>query len=198
MGLRDRFSKLTGGTRFVVCRLFVHLAGQEVAPILGVLNRTARAAMDADGDLEVLGEGLVEVCQTLLQYDEYWLSASNEGDVFWSEGEAGDYVNELFTDSAQRYLSEPDFSDTPTDEPLSIPITRNLVVMITVAFTGEVPELETDLSNIVALKDGLKAMINLNYQDKLQAIQIHFSPAQLGDELTNDQLLQNFTELIPL
>ena len=198
MGLRDRFSKLTGGTRFVVSRLFLHLAGQEVAPILGVLNRTARAAMDADGDLEVLVEGLVEICQTLLQYDEYWLSAANEGDVFWSEGDAGDYVNELFTDSAQRYLSEPDFSNTPTDEPLSIPITRNLVVMITAAFTGEVPELETDLSNITALKDGLKALINLHYQEKLQAIQVHFSPAQLGDELTNDQLLQNFTELIPL
>lgn len=198
MGLRDRFSKLTGGTRFVVSRLFLHLAGQEVAPILGVLNRTARAAMDADGDLEVLGEGLVEICQTLLQYDEYWLSAANEGDVFWSEGEAGDYVNELFTDSAQRYLSEPDFSNTPTDQPLSIPITRNLVVMITAAFTGEVPELETDLSNITALKDGLKALINLHYQEKLQAIQVHFSPAQLGDELTNDQLLQSFTELIPL
>jgi len=198
MGLRDRFSKLTGGTRFVVSRLFLHLAGQEVAPILGVLNRTARAALDADGDLEVLGEGLVEICQTLLQYDEYWLSAANEGDVFWSEGEAGDYVNELFTDSAQRYLSEPDFSNTPTDQPLSIPITRNLVVMITAAFTGEVPELETDLSNITALKDGLKALINLHYQEKLQAIQVHFSPAQLGDELTNDQLLQNFTELIPL
>ncbi len=198
MGLRDRFSKLTGGTRYVVCRLFLHLAGQEVAPILGVLNRTARAAIDSDGDLEVLGAGLVEICQTLLQYDEYWLSAANEGDVFWDEGEAGDYVNELFTDSAQRYLSEPDFSNTPTDEPLSIPITRNLVVMITVAFTGEVPELETDLSNVSALKDGLKAMINLHYQEKLQAIQVHFSPAQLGDELTNDQLLQNFTELIPL
>ncbi len=198
MGLRDRFSKLTGGTRYVVCRLFLHLAGQEVAPILGVLNRTARSAMDSDGDLEVLGEGLVEICQTLLQYDEYWLSAANEGDVFWSEGEAGDYVNELFTDSAQRYLSEPDFSNTPTDEPLSIPITRNLVVMITAAFTGEVPELETDLSNVQSLKDGLKALINLHYQEKLQAIQVHFSPAQLGDELTNDQLLQNFTELIPL
>jgi len=32
------------------------------------------------------------------------------GDVFWDEGEAGDYFNELFTDSAQRYLSEPDLS----------------------------------------------------------------------------------------
>ena len=197
---RDRFSRMTGRTRFVVCRLFFHLAGQEVAPLLGVFNRTARQAVDAEGDLQVLGEGLVEIAQSLLQYDEYWLSASNEGDVFWNEGEAGDYFNELFTDSAQRYLSQPDLNGPPAgaDEPLSIPVTRNIVVMITVAFEGEVPELETDLSNVAALKAALKAIINLHYQESLRAIQVHFSPAQLGDELTNDQLLQYFPELIPL
>lgn len=192
-------NRMTGRTRFVVCRLFLHLAGQDVAPLLGVLNRAARQAIDSDGDLEVLSEGLVEICQSLLQYDEYWLSAANEGDVFWDEGEAGDYVNELFTDSAQRYLSEPDFSNTTQPEdPLSIPVTRNVVVMITIAFEGEVPELETDLSNVQALKDALKALINLHYKEKIRAIQVHFSPAQLGDELTNDQLLQYFTELLPL
>ena len=195
----DRFNQMTGRTRFVVSRLFLHLAGQEVAPLLGVLNSAARQAIAGEGDLEVLGEGLVEICQSLLQYDEYWLSAANEGEVFWNEGEAGDYVNELFTDSAQRYLSEPD-PTTPvaSDEPLSLPVTRNLVVMLTVACQGEVPELETDLSNISAMKAALKALINLPYQEKLRAVQVHFSPAQLGDELTNDQLLQYFPELIPL
>jgi uncharacterized membrane protein len=193
------FNKMMGRTRYVVFRLFIHLAGSEVAPILGVLNRSAREAIDADGDIEVLGEGLVQLCQTLLQYDEYWTSAANEGDVFWSEGEAGDYINELFTDSAERYLSEPDFSSTSrSNEPLSIPVTRNVVVMITLAYEGEVLELENDLSNIAALKDGLKAIINLHYKHKLRAIQVHFSPAQLGDELSNDQLLQYYPELIPL
>jgi uncharacterized membrane protein len=197
--MRDGFNKMMGRTRYVVCRLFLHLAGSEVAPILGVLNRGAREAIDVDGDVEILGEGLVELCQTLLQYDEYWTSAANEGDVFWSEGEAGDYVNELFTDSAERYLSEPDFSSTSrSNEPLSIPVTRNVVVMITLAYEGEVPELESDLSNIGALKDGLKAIINLHYKHKLRAVQVHFSPAQLGDELSNDQLLQYYPELIPL
>ena len=197
--LRDRLNQLGGRTRYVVCRLFIHLAGEEVAPLLGILNRAAREAIDSDGDLEVLGEGLVDICQSLLQYDTYWQSAANEGDVFWNEGEAGDYVTELFTDSAERYLSEPDFSNPlASDEPLSLPVTRNLVVMITVAYTGEVPELETDLASMEALKAGLKALINLHYQDKLEAIQVHFSPAQLGDELTNDQLLVNFPELIPL
>ena len=195
---RDRFNQMSGRTRFVVCRLMLHLAGQEVAPILGVLNRAARQAVDSDGDLQILGEGLVEICQTLLQNDLYWQSAANEGDVFWNEGEAGDFVTDLFTDSAQRYLSEPDFSQSPGNEPLSLPVTRNLVVMITVAFEGEVPELETDLASMEAMAAGLRALINLHYQGNLRAIQVHFSPAQLGDELTSDQLLLNFPELIPL
>ena len=85
------FNRMMGRTRYIVCRLFLHLKGDEVAPILGVLNSAARTASNADGELEVLGEELVELCQTFLQYDEYLFSAANEGDVFWNEGEAGDY-----------------------------------------------------------------------------------------------------------
>ncbi len=199
-GLRDRFNQFTGKTRLAVCRVFVQLTGEEVAPILGVLNSTAREAIDADGDVTVLGEGLVEICNHLLQYDNYWQAAANEGDVFWDEGEAGDYVDELFTDSADRYLSEPQYSTSADDKnsPLSLPVTRNVVVMLTVAYEGEVPDLETDLADMGALKSGLKALINLQYQERLRAVQVHFSPAQLGDELNNDQLLVNFPELIPL
>ncbi|MBD2210907.1 DUF1517 domain-containing protein [Nostoc linckia FACHB-104] len=197
--MRDTFNRMMGRTRYVVCRLFLHLNGSEVAPILGVFNRAAREAIDSEGDLQVLGEGLVEICENLSRYDEYWLSAANEGDVFWNEGEAGDYINELFSDSAARYGAELDLSsDSAFNDPLSIPVTRNIIVMITVAFTGEVPQLETDLSNVQALKEGLKALINLHYQNKLQAVQVHFSPAQLGDELTNDHLVQYYPELIPL
>jgi hypothetical protein len=130
---------------------------------------------------------------------EYWQSAANEGDVFWDEGEAGDYVNELFTDSAQRYLSGADIAESTDDnEPLSLPVTRNLVIMLTVAFEGESADLENNLADIEALEYGLKALINLHYQEKLRAIQIHFSPARLGDELDGEQLLLNFPELIPL
>jgi uncharacterized membrane protein len=192
------FNRMMGKTRYVVCRLFLHLNGEEVAPILGVLNQSARTAINADGDLEVLGEELVQLCQTFLQYDEYWFSAANEGDVFWNEGEAGDYVNELFTDSAQRYGANLDFSSTSSNQPLSLPVTRNVIVMITVAAEGEVPDLEADLANIPALKEALKALINLHYKHKLRAIQVHFSPAQLGDELSSDHLLEYYPELIPL
>lgn len=196
---RDRISQFSGKTRFVVSRIFIHMAGAEIAPMLGTLNRVARESVEADGDLGVLGEGLVSLVQELLQMSEYWQSVGNEGDVFWDEGEAGDYVNELFTDSAQRYLSGVDTAESVADdEPLSLPVTRNLVIMLVVAFEGESPDLENNLADVEALEYGLKALINLHYQEKLRAIQIHFSPARLGDELDGEQLLLNFPELIPL
>lgn len=197
MGLRDRFSQISGQTRFVVCRIFVHLSGREVAPLLGVLNQTAREAINSEGDMQVLGEQLVQVCESLLEYETFWQSAANEGDVLWDEGDAGDYVNELFTDSAGRYGSAI-VSDSNRNEDFAIPVTQNVVVMLTVASEGEVPELENNLADITALRVGLKALVNLNYRGTLRAIQVHFSPAQLGDELTSDQLIESFPELIPL
>ena len=56
--LGDRFKKFAGKTRYVVCRLFLHLYGQEIAPMIGILNRAGREAIDSEGDLEVMGEGL--------------------------------------------------------------------------------------------------------------------------------------------
>lgn len=196
---RDRIHQLSGKTRYVVCRLFLHLSGDQIAPLLGILNQAMITAEEAEGDIQVLGEELVNICQNLLQLEVYWQSGANEGDVFWDEGEAGQYVNELFTDAAQRYLSQPDSTAAPAqDEPLTLPITRNVIVMLTVAYEGDETLLESDLSNMSAMKDGLKTLINLHYQESLRAIQVHFSPAQLGDELTPDQILVNFPELIPL
>lgn len=199
MGLGDRLNKMAGKTRFVVSRLFVHLVGEEVTPLLGVLNRAAIESLDAEGDLDVLGEQLVNVCEGLLQYDTYWRSAFNEGDVFWEEGEAGDYFNELFTDSASRYNSNfnPD-NLPPADELLSLPPTGNLVVMLAIAFEGEDSNIETDLASMSAMRKALKTIINLHHNGQLRGISMQFSPAEFGDELTDEQVLLNFSELVPL
>lgn len=197
MAIGNRFNQFLGKTRFVVSRLFLHLQGEEIAPLLGILNNNALNIIDADGDMAVTGSALVNVCESLLQYQNWWQSASNEGDVFWAEEGAGDFVTELFTDSANRYLAEASFQ-TEENQPLSLPITNNLVVMITVAFEGEVPEIETDLADLSALTEAFKALISLNYKGKYRAVALHFSPAKLGDILTNDQVIINFPELIPL
>ncbi|MBJ7900379.1 MAG: hypothetical protein GC158_10770 [Cyanobacteria bacterium RI_101] len=199
MDLGARFNRLTGKTRYAVTRVFLQLRGEEISTLLGTLNRAVLTALDQEGDLNVLGEGLVEVCQALLQRPLDWYASGNEGEVFWREEEAGDFFNELFTDSAQRYLSElPERSELEADLPLTLPLTPNLVVMLTAAYTGEAPDLETALTDPEALTYGLKALVNLHYQDRLEAIQIHFSPARLGEVLEDEQVLLNFPELIPL
>jgi Protein of unknown function (DUF1517) len=193
----DRFNSLTGKKRLVVSRIFVALTGTESTTLLGVLNRAAQIAIDSDGDLEVMGESLVEICESLLQRETSWESSHNEGDVFWSEEEASQYLNELFTDSSRRYFSEMDESPDD-DQPLNIPMTQNVVVMITLAIEGEVPDLETDLSNLQALRQALSQICNLQSQRRLRAIQVNFSPDQMGVVLTSDHLMQQFPELIPL
>lgn len=196
--LQDAFNKITGRDRFGVCRIFVQISGEaDVADLLDILNQAGNQALDQEGDLEVLGEGVVEIAQGLLQRAVNWRSAANEGDVFWEEGLAGDYVSELFTDSAQRYLSSGGDASAPLDE-LPVAAAPNLVVMLTVAFSGEADKLETDLAEITALKAGLTQLIDLHYQNRLRAIQVHFSPASAEDVLTADHLLENFPELIPL
>jgi uncharacterized membrane protein len=198
MGLRDRFNQMTGKTQFVVARIFLQLSGSEVNPLLGTLNQAARQAIESDGDLTVVGECLTEVCQNLLQYDTYWRSGHNEGDVFWDEGEAGDYFNSLFTDAAQRYLSEADYSSEDPNRQISAPATQNVVVMMTIAYEGQDSNIETNLADMSAMRIGLKSIINLHYNDRLRAIQLHYSPARFSDILTDDQVLLNFPELIPL
>jgi hypothetical protein len=197
--LGDRFNRMTGKTRFVVCRIVVSLRGAEVAPLLGTLNQSARIAIDQEGDLNVMGEQLETIVSQLIDLQPYWQSACNEGDVFWEEGEAGDYVNELFADSAQRYQGNFDPGDLPAiDDPLTLPVTENVLVSLTIATEGEVPAIETDLADLEALTDGLKALSTLHYQSRLRTVQVHFAPAQLGDRLTDEQLLSNYPELIPL
>jgi hypothetical protein len=193
----DRFNSLTGKKRLVVSRIFVALTGNESTTLLGVLNRAAQVAIDSDGDLDIMGESLVEICESLLQRETSWESSHNEGDVFWSEEEASQYLNELFTDSSRRYFSEMD-ALPDDDQPLSIPMTQNVVVMMTLAIEGEVPDLEADLSNIQALRQALSQICNLQSQRRLRAIQVNFSPDQMGVVLTSDHLMQQFPELIPL
>jgi uncharacterized membrane protein len=194
----DRLNKLTGKTRFVVSRIFMHLKGNDVPTLLGVLNRAAQNAIDHDGDLYVLGQSLTEICENLLQRESSWMSASNEGEAVWSEEEASEYLNELFTDSTSRYLSEVEGGTDTDTEALQIPMTSNLVIMLTIACEGEVPQLETDLADVSALKQALRHLIALQSQSRFRAIQINFSPDQIGYVLTDDHLMQQFPELIPL
>lgn len=180
--------------RFVVTRIFIHLRGNGVAPLLGTLNQAIRAEEDA------MGTGLVDACQAILDFDRYWYAAANEGEVFRDEGSAGAHLQELHTEADNYFASDLLQTTAPPAEadPLTLPVTSNVIAIVTLAYTGEATALETGLDEADRLTDALKAAIDLHYQGRLRGVQIHFMPARLGDELTEDRILEYFPELIPL
>lgn len=183
--------------RFVVTRIFVHLRGNGVAPLLGALNqsiRTEEAAVDS------IGKGLVDACQAVLDFDRYWYAAANEGEVFRDEGSAGAHFQELQTEADSYFANDVlEASDPPAEaDPLTLPATDNVIAIATLAYTGESAALEAGLDAADLLTEALKAAIDLHYQNRLKGVQIHFMPAQLGDELTEDRILEYFPDLIPL
>ena len=183
--------------RFVVTRIFVHLRGDGVTPLLGALNqsiRTEEAAVDR------IGQGLVDACQAILDFDRYWYAAANEGEVFRDEGSAGAHFQELQTEADRYFASDLlEGSEPPAEaDPLTLPVTSNVIAIATLAYTGESAALETGLDAADRLADALKAAIDLHYQNRLKGAQIHFMPARLGDDLTEDRILEYFPDLIPL
>jgi hypothetical protein len=196
--LRDSFNKMTGKSRYVVSRLFIHLAGSQLGPLWGQLQQFQVDANRADGDLEVMGEGLVQLCEGLARRSTQWQAAANEGEVFWDEGEAADYVNELFMNSAARYVPE-DQQETNGDQPtLELSGVQNLVVSIAWVYIGEILDLETNLAAAEPLNRALTALANLHSTNQLEALQVHFCPANPEHPLTPDHLLEQFPELSPI
>jgi len=184
--------------RYVVTTLLVGLEGRSAAPLLGALTQASGRILDSDGEFEVASQEIAGVCGALLDYETAWNRAANWGEAFTKEEQAGDYGAETFSDLSQRYLS----SSATEGSVLSVPNTarppQNIVVMITVAYQGEIPELEANLHSLTQVKSALKAIVALHHKDQLQLAHLHFAPAQFGDDLDEEQLLVNYPELVTL
>jgi Protein of unknown function (DUF1517) len=195
--LTEMANKMAGNPRLVVLQIMLHLQGKEIFSIHQLLLQAQENAIAAEGDLRVLEVDLLEICTHLLQLELFWRSAANLGDVFWNADGAADYLNELFMQTVERY---PVASEEALQEALALPdcSTDHLVLTLTIAFEGEEPNLETDLADRSALKQGLICVTNLQEQQRLRAIQVHFSPAAIGEVLTEDEILERYPELIPI
>ncbi|NJM47038.1 MAG: DUF1517 domain-containing protein [Alkalinema sp. RU_4_3] len=198
MSLRDSFNSLTGKSRFVVSRLFIQLSGTGMGPLWGQLQQFQVEANRSDGDLNVMGEGLVSLCEALSRRSIEWTAAANEGEVFWDEGEAADYINELFMDSASRYVLEEDEEPNGDQSTLTLSGVQTIVVSIAWAYIGAIPDLEANLAEVEALKRALIALPNLHFSHQLEALQVHFCPVRPEHPLSPDQLLEYFPELSPI
>ncbi|WP_218081010.1 DUF1517 domain-containing protein [Anthocerotibacter panamensis] len=185
--------------RYVVTTIMVGLNGLTAAPLLGALNRSTREIIASDGDFEVASAEIAKVAGGLLDYESAWTHSANWGEVFTKEVEAGDYGAECFAQNSQRYLSSGEgLQEAPVAVPTRARSPQNIVVMLTVAYQGELAELETALTSVDAVRRALAALVVLHNKDQLQLAHLHYAPAHFGDDLDTDQLLVNYPELVAL
>jgi len=185
------------GKRYVVTTVLVGLDGQTAAPLLGTLSQATRTIAESDGDFEIASAEMARIAGALVDYETAWSRSANWGEVFKKEEEAGDYGAECFAENSQRYLSSGD-GPVSTTAPVSAKSPQNIVVMLTVAYQGEIAELEASLTSVESVRRALAQIVALHGRDQLQLAHIHYAPARFGDDLDEDQLLVNYPELVAL
>jgi len=185
------------GKRYVVTTIMVGLNGRVAAPLLATLNRATQTIVEYDGEFEVASAELSRIAGALVDYETSWSHSANWGEVFKKEEEAGDYGADCFAQNSQRYLSSGDGPVTET-APVQVKAPQNIVVMLTVAYEGEIQDLEASLTSTESLKRALSAIVALHNRDQLQVAHLHYAPAHFGDDLDDDQLLVNYPELVAL
>lgn len=182
--------------RYAVATLMLGLDGRMVLPLLKDLNQTNRAIVESDGDFNVATAQLTRVARLLVDHSFAWRSAANFGEEFNRAADAGDYGEEIFTNLAQRYQSGESTLASNQDEDHAAP--DNVVVMLTVGYSGHVPELEKEITNAEEVEDALRAMVALIGKRQVQLAHIHYAPAHAGQPLGQDQMITSFPELVGL
>lgn len=182
--------------RFVVATILVGLEDPGRRRVFDVVSGAMQRIVESDGEFEVASEAIAQVAQVLLEYESAWTYSANWGEVFSKEEDAARYGEDSFADCSGRYLSDTDGSgedEEPVEEHGGVS-----VVMLTIAYEGETPQLEKTLATKQELADGLAAIVALHRREQLLLAHVHQSPGTIDETLTEDQMTVNYPEMMSL
>ncbi|MCK6551902.1 DUF1517 domain-containing protein [Myxococcota bacterium] len=197
MGLFDR-------KRHTVSTIIVVLDADDARTAFSALSEATDHIARSDGDHAVASEAVADVAGFLLEHRAAWTHVANWGEVFRREEEAAEYGDEVFAECASRYVSSRSAGAPREDDSrlrdLGAPRRgpHPIVVMVTVGYRGEIPALEKTLATRNDVDAALSAIIALHHRDALDLAALHFAPGHEAEFLTDDQLMMNFPELLPM
>jgi hypothetical protein len=182
--------------RVAVATLALCVDGDAFLPVQRRVNAAAARIVEADGAFDVAARQTADVARALLDHEADWHSAALAGEVFDAEEDASAHLGEVYADLASRYASsESGDGRDPGDDTRR---ERRCIAMITVAYRGESADVERDLHDRLDAARVLRGLATLQEQGALLAAQVHVAPSHPEDRLTDEQLLANFPELVPL
>lgn len=196
-------------TRYVITTLMLGVEGR-LRPLLPALADATRQIEESEGDFGVASEQLSRIAGALLEHERALTHVANWGDVFDEEAEAASRGDEAFAENAGRYLSSGLETDNSEGE-RSLHAARartieakarlegsHIVVMLTVGYPGEVPELERTIQTRSEVAAALDAIRALQHKAGLRLAHLHYAPSHADEVLTDTQLSVSYPELLPL
>jgi hypothetical protein len=195
--------------RHVVATIHLGVTGDStrVAHLLSSVREAIGQIRHAN-DFYAISRSLARVLAHLIEQEGLWTHIYNAGEVFEKEEDADAYAQRIFAEDANRYLAAVTPIDTsgehrhivgmPTPPNPFEPAVQRAVIMITAGYTGTSDEIETTLSSRDQVRQALEALLGLHHNDGLMLAQIHVSPGNAHDRLTEDQFLVNFPDMVTL
>ncbi|MBM4280294.1 MAG: DUF1517 domain-containing protein [Deltaproteobacteria bacterium] len=190
------FGKKKKEDRVAVATVALCVDGAGFLPLQRRVNDATARIVAADGAFDVAADEVAAVARALLDHESSWHSGALAGEVFAAEGDAQDFLGEVYADLSSRYASSDDGREDVERDGTSAE--RRCVVMVTVAYRGESVDVERDLHDRLDAARALQGIVALREQRTLLAAQVHVAPSHTDDRLSDEQLLANFPELSAL
>lgn len=152
-----------------------------------------RFAEQMEGDEEVANH-VPSLCHALLDCSPLMHSVSNAGNVWRTEGEALAEMNAAYEDAASRYAEVEQASEEQFKSNWLV-VTLNFCYERLRSFDA----IECSINTLEGVEEALKELALLCLEDGcLRAFDLHWSPATPQDNLTDDQVIEYYPELLPL
>jgi hypothetical protein len=181
--------------RYVVTRITLNY-GTDCNDLLGLCN-SLKNITDPK-------EFSIKVSQVLYELSTRTpLKVSNTGDVFESFEAADQDFDSLVSKCRQTFYSPIEVTDDTkppidTEVPKNFGKSENIIIDIVVLYEGELSAVENDLSlSAKGLESALSELSEAAEIGRVKAAAAFTLPLA-GDDLTEDQVLINFPELLPL
>lgn len=174
---------------FVVSEICLSLNG-DFKNLYPELERFANAVLEAQGSVDVICAQLPAVLRAIADQQVIFHGVSNWGEVVGNEEDAERALSLAYQEEAGRYAQsqQAGTEDIPSDW---------CVITLSFCYESSTPitAIENEICSVEAVLSAFRQLAAIAEQGGLRAFNLHWSPAELGDNLTEDQVIQLYPDL---
>ncbi len=175
--------------QFVVSEICISLNG-DFRHLYPELEQFATTVLEAQGNMDVMSAQLPALLRAIADHQIIFHGVSNWGEVVGNEEDAERTLSLTFQDEAGRYAQsqQTGTEDIPSDW---------CVITLSFCYESSTPSaaIETKIRSIESVLSAFQQLSAISEQGSLRAFNLHWSPAGLGDNLTEDQVIELYPDL---